>query len=293
VSLDRKALLSDPALIAALGSHVRSRVPAADADDVVQAVLADALIADTAPGEAEALRRWLFGVARHKIADFYRKNRREEVSPDVGDVAQPSSGRAVGHDLLEWAEQELPPGSEAKRTFEWMLREGEGEKLESIAASEKLPAPRVRKRVSRMREHFRARWAAYVAGIAAAGLAILIAFYLLRKKEEPIARVVPETVPHEIEMARKERQHALEDCDRSAWKECLDGLDRAAASDPAGDTDARVASARDAAHKALTPVPLPSPSATVVPTARPIPTPTVVPTSMRHSMSTPVSSTSM
>ena len=192
MSLDRKAVLADPSLLSALGAHIRTRVPASDADDVLQSVLADALAAEGAPDEAGALRRWVFGVARNKIADFYRRTRREVPSDLVDDKPAPSSGRAGAGDLLQWAEQELPPDSDAKRTFEWMLREGEGEKLEAIAASEKLPAPRVRKRVSRMREHFRARWAAYLAALAAAGLAIFIVFYILRKKPVPEARIVPE-----------------------------------------------------------------------------------------------------
>ena len=193
--IDRKTLLSDKALISALGAHVRTRVPAADADDVVQSVLADALASEGAPEDAEALRKWLFGVARNKIADFYRRNRREQPSDGVEDKESPTSGRAPAKDLLEWAEGELPPGSDAKRTFEWMLREGDGEKLESIAEAEKVPAPRVRKRVSRMREHFRARWAAYVAGLAAAGIALVIVFYMLRKKPEPEVHIVPEPKP--------------------------------------------------------------------------------------------------
>lgn len=192
--IDRKTLLSDKGLISALGAHVRTRVPAADADDVVQSVLADALASDGAPDDAEALRKWLFGVARNKIADFYRRNRREQPA-EIEDDAAPSSGKASAKDLLEWAEGELPPGSDAKRTFEWMLREGDGEKLESIAEAEKVPAPRVRKRVSRMREHFRTRWAAYVAGLVAAGLAAIIAFYIFRKKPVPEAHIVPEPKP--------------------------------------------------------------------------------------------------
>jgi RNA polymerase sigma factor (sigma-70 family) len=193
--IDRKALLADKSLLSALGAHVRSRVPGADADDVVQSVLADALASDGAPDDADALRKWLFGVARNKIADFYRRNRREQPSDVVDEKEAPVSGRAPAKDLLEWAEGELPPGSDAKRTFEWMLREGEGEKLESIAEAERVPAPRVRKRVSRLREHFRARWAAYVATLAAAGIAAFIVFYIFRKKPIPEARIVPEPKP--------------------------------------------------------------------------------------------------
>jgi len=192
MSLDRKAALADPALLSALGAHIRTRVPASEADDVLQSVIADALAAETAPDEEGALRRWVFGVARNKIVDFYRRTRREQPADAVDEPAAPSSGRGAAADLMRWAEGELPPGSDAKRTFEWMLREGEGEKLESIAASEKLPAPRVRKRVSRMREHFRARWAAYLAALAAAGLAAILVWYMFRRKPVPEARIVPE-----------------------------------------------------------------------------------------------------
>jgi DNA-directed RNA polymerase specialized sigma24 family protein len=292
---------------------VRSRVPAADADDVVQSVLTDALVAEGAPdNDAEALRRWLYGVTRNKIADFYRRTRREQPTDDMGALESPTSGRAGGKDLLTWAEKELPPGSEAKRTFEWMLREGDGEKLESIAASEKLPAPRVRKRVSRMREHFRARWAAYMATLAAAGIAIVIAFYLLRRdKPVPEARIVPDSP---LELAHKERARALDVCDgasqrpaaeqQRAWQECTDGLDRAARGDPAGDTDPRVVRARDDARKALAPPPsplsttsavpllVPTASATApmrTPSIPPSATPTTVPRPRNTSTVTPLS----
>ena len=192
--VDRKAFLADPSLLSALGAHIRARVPASDADDVLQSVLADALAAEGVPEDEGAMRRWLYGVARHKVADFYRRGKRE-VPSDLVDEMAPSSGKGAADDLLRWAEAELPPGSDARRTLEWMLREGAGEKLEAIAASEKLPAPRVRKRVSRMREHFRARWAAYVAALAAASLAIFIVIYILRRKPEPQAHIVPEAPP--------------------------------------------------------------------------------------------------
>jgi len=289
MTFDRKASLSDPELIAALRAHVRSRVSASDADDVLQAVLADALASAAAPDEAQALRRWLFGVARNKIADHYRRARRELPSEDVGADAPESAHESI-KDLLRWAEKELPPDSDAKRTFEWMLREGEGEKLESIALSEKVPAPRVRQRVSRLRRHFRERWAAYAAALAAAGLAILV-LYMLRKKPEPVVRIVPEPpssvtspAPHDepIELAKKEREHALERCDAAragegagAWRGCLLGLDLAARLDPASDSDPRVVAARAEALKALTPPPAPTPSA--VPTVAPTSVPTVVP----------------
>ncbi len=162
-----------------------------------------------------------------------------------------------------------------------------------------------------MREHFRARWAAYVAGLVAAGLAVIVALYVFRKKPEPEARIAPDSP---LELAQKERARALEACDearsradtpkglsRAAWKECIDGLDRAALADPAGDADPRVVRARDDARKAQNPFPLPTPSAVPlpIPTAsattppRSIPTvtaPTTIPRPRNTSSMTPASS---
>ena len=70
-------------------------------------------------------------------------------------------------DLMRWAQKELPAGKENEQTLEWMLREGEGEKLETIAAEANVPAPRVRQRVSRLRRYYKARWAAQTAAVAA------------------------------------------------------------------------------------------------------------------------------
>lgn len=290
-----RSTLADPRLHRALGAMVRKRVPESDADDIVQAALAEALASKSAPDEAEALRRWVFAVAKNKIADHYRKRRREqpEASIDVGAEETPYSER----DLLRWAEEQLPPGSDAPKTLEWMLREGDGEKLESIALSEKLPAPRVRQRVSRMRRFLRERWVA----AAALGVVVAIALYALYKLRNPreefiavpsVPSVGPvPTAEERLEIAKRERKDALGKCDAAAWRACLEGLDRAAKLDPAGDTDPRVTQARDAAAKALAPPPpVPSSSATPAPTPRPTPT-SVVPTVTATPTSAPPRST--
>jgi hypothetical protein len=90
-------------------------------------------------------------------------------------------------DLMRWARKELPEGKENEQTLEWMLREGEGEKLENIAAEANVPAPRVRQRVSRLRRYVKARWAAQTAAVAALLLVSIAIFLALRGKKEEIA----------------------------------------------------------------------------------------------------------
>jgi RNA polymerase sigma factor (sigma-70 family) len=181
-----------PDLRQALVAMVRRRVPEADVEDIVQTALTEALQSPHAPTEPDALRKWVFGVAKNKVIDFHRRARRESFDvPEVSDGPAPHDEA----DLLRWAERELPPGSDARRTLGWMLREGEGEKLEQIAETENVPAPRVRQRVSRLRRHFKTRWAAEVAVLAALGVAIsaLVLWYLRGNpdKPEPITRDVP------------------------------------------------------------------------------------------------------
>jgi RNA polymerase sigma factor (sigma-70 family) len=183
--------LTDPRFRSALALMVKRRVPDSDVEDIVQSALAEAIASPNAPkDDPEALRRWIWGVARHKVVDFHRRARREEMGdpPEVAVDGAPHSDR----DLLRWASEELPPGADAERTLEWMLREGEGEKLESIAESEALPAPRVRQRVTRLRRHLRTRWAAEVAALAALGVLVFLALWLVRRHKAPVDVARPE-----------------------------------------------------------------------------------------------------
>jgi hypothetical protein len=120
-----------------------------EAEDVVQATLADVLSATTVPQEPEEFRRFVFGVARNKVFDHFRRQKRHTAGLDDNEAAAPEPPLSA-RDILRWAEGELPD-SESQSTLEWMLREGDGEKLEHIARDAKVPATRVRKRVSRLR----------------------------------------------------------------------------------------------------------------------------------------------
>jgi DNA-directed RNA polymerase specialized sigma24 family protein len=175
---------------------VRRRVPESDVDDVVQTVLCDAL-ANAAPPEDETeLRKWVVGIARHKVADFHRKGARArhvELDDEVADEPSAQSAR----DLARWADKQVVDNVEAQRTLEWMEREGEGEKLAHIAAEEKLPADQVRQRVSRLRRFMREKWAAELAAVAAV-IATAIAVWWFHREPTPIAKPVqpaPERAP--------------------------------------------------------------------------------------------------
>jgi hypothetical protein len=183
---------------------------------------------------------------------------REVPDEDVADVAaahDPVSAR----DLLRWAEDELPSSAD-KDTLEWMLREADGDKLEHIAEEAKLPAPRVRQRVSRLRRYLRRRWAAQLAAAGVVGLFLAVGYYYWQEQKVP-----PVTHDAPVERARKLRHDALERCKARDYRPCLRGLDEARALDPAGDSVESVRAARRDAERALSPVPVPTSTESVVP----------------------------
>lgn len=203
-------LVADPNLVAAVEAMVRKRVPASEVDDIVQAALTDAVASQDAPTDTEALRRWLSGVVRHKIADFYRRRDRERALD-----AAPEPAHVPSHeerDLLRWASRQLP-SEEAHRTLDWMLHEADGEKLEAIAEREQIPATRVRQRVHRLRTFFRERWYRELVLASIAVLLLGIAWALLRAPQPPIAKDPPApqqpTTPRIVDSPREERAPVL------------------------------------------------------------------------------------
>ncbi len=257
--------LEDVRFREALSRMVRRRVPESDAEDIVQASIAEAFAAGKRDEDPDGLRRWVWGVARHKVVDHFRRRRRmTDELPDVADESERPPHDEL--DLLRWAKRELPAGENAEETLRWMLREADGETLETIAEESNVPAPRVRKRVSRLREHFRARWSGQVAALVALGvLAVLLAIVALRRRGDDIAKDQPapkpsvrEPSPHEV--AEEKRRDAFEKCDGGEYRPCLELLDDAKKIDPAGDSSEAVQRARKAANDALAPVPVPPPT---------------------------------
>ncbi len=267
-----RAKLSSPELRSLVQRLVRRRVPEVEVEDVVQTVLCDAFASaktseqradGTGPAldDDEQLRKWVVGITRHKVADFHRSGSRVkqvELPEQLEGEPPPHSAREWAH----WAEKQAEGDADAERTLDWMAREGGGEKLAHIAASERLPATQVRQRVSRMRRLMRTRWMAELAAVAGVGIAVLVAWVLLRDpgptatpmpEVVPVPEIVPAPMPDDprLDRALQLRADSLRECDRQAWQRCLAGLDEAARLDPAGDEDSQVQGARAAANRGL------------------------------------------
>jgi hypothetical protein len=93
--------------------------------------------------------------------------------------------------------------------------------------------------------------------------------------EEPVISREITPVPGPVtpeDNGRAIRRTALEDCRESRFRECIDGLDRARALDPAGDATEEVRAAREVAGDGLAP---PAPSA--VPSPAPTPSSSATP----------------
>ncbi|MFO0555270.1 MAG: sigma-70 family RNA polymerase sigma factor [Polyangiaceae bacterium] len=276
-----------------LTDFVRKRVSEADVEDVVQTVLVEALASESIPEDPAEMRRWLVGVARHKVADVHRKGGRERPA-ELLDV-ETGPPPVEEQELVRWAEEQAKATKDGTATLRWMAREGEGDKLEHIAAEEKLPAATVRQRVSRMRRWMKQRW---IAELAAAAAVLAVALFLIVKwfAPAPTPPIVEEKrtpspgpgpnptlapsglAPSPLERAAGVRRAALELCTAlpassatpdaaKAAQRCVDGLDEAKRLDPAGDATEEVRQARERAAKLLAPAPTPSavPSTTATP----------------------------
>ena len=259
-------LLADPGLREGLLKYARRRLPPAEVEDLVQNTLTEALVAANAPSDQADFRRWVHGIARHKIADSYRRRGRLPiVSADLDQSPADPSG-STG-ELSQWIERELPKTDNAQATLHWLLREGDGESLDEIARDVDLPAPRVRQRVSRLRRHFHTRWLA----LGAAGLLSLLGVgALFYRALQPT--VVPPSIAREpltpLERARILRENALPRCAAGAYPECIAALDRAKALDPSGENASAIREARAAAANPARPAgsaPTSAPSAKSTP----------------------------
>src|SRR5215831_9242556 len=131
-----------------LRSFVRRRVAdAADAEDILQDVLAELVESYRLPQPVEQVSAWLYRVARNRITDFFRKKRPEsfsaaaaedddeparldELLPAPGGGPEAEYARRVLLEELDAALAELPP--EQRDVF--IANELDGERFIDIAA---------------------------------------------------------------------------------------------------------------------------------------------------------------
>jgi DNA-directed RNA polymerase specialized sigma24 family protein len=150
-----------------LTALLERRLPREDVDDVAQTVLCDALQAERIPADPIELRKWLAGIARHKVADFHRARARTGKRTDRLDddgAPEPESPPAP-HEAREVLATVIGETTTTRdrETLGWLVREHAGDRLADIAREAGLPSPVVRQRVSRMRRALRKRWAAALA----------------------------------------------------------------------------------------------------------------------------------
>ena len=155
------------ALRKTVSAMVRRRVPAGDVEDLAQTILCEALAAPGLPSDPVELRRFVAGIARHKVADFHRRTRRHD-SSDVDDL-EVGPPPVEARQLLASIVASVSSSVRERETLEWLVREHDGEQLRAIAEDAGLPAPAVRQRVSRLRRVLRAQWSHALALLVVAG----------------------------------------------------------------------------------------------------------------------------
>jgi DNA-directed RNA polymerase specialized sigma24 family protein len=165
--------LADASILGRLHSMVRRTIPADAVRDVVHQVVCEALAAAEPPDDPDAVRPWLFGIARHKVADFHRARRAIAAGVDLEQLSAreaPLEARSLLRGILADASSD----PRAVQTMDWMAREAEGERLDDLAREAALRPATVRQRVSRMRRWLRKRWAGEALLLAALSLVVLV-----------------------------------------------------------------------------------------------------------------------
>lgn len=146
-----------------LRAFVARRVPAMDAEDVAQEALLRMHKSASSLRDPHRVQAWVYSVARHAIADYYRAHRSVEVadSIELDSVADPDSGIAerfgsfngdhsVHEEVLTWLRptaEELPEGYREAL----LLADFEGKTQREVADTLGLSLPGAKSRVQRAR----------------------------------------------------------------------------------------------------------------------------------------------
>lgn len=178
--------LAEPALHRSVSAVLRRKVSSADVEDLAQTTLCEALeAAERLPQEPAELTKFVLGIARHKAADHHRRKFRSPVVlGEAADPVAPSLGGEVeARALLVSISESVANDHREAETLDWIVREHDGEQLGEIARTEKVEAPAVRQRVSRLRRMLRARYAGVLVLLLGMGG---LGFEAMRAKPEAI-----------------------------------------------------------------------------------------------------------
>lgn len=154
--------LADSKLRGVLLRHAKRSLPAADAEDVVQQALCDAMGAQRQPGQDAEVAPWLMTILKRRICDWFRSpkaERFEEGELERIDGATRGAGFDRAFDARDLLERVVAHSTAPERqTLSWLVQEHDGDTLEQIAARDRCAGPVVRQRIHRFRQHLRARW---------------------------------------------------------------------------------------------------------------------------------------
>ncbi len=146
-----------------LRSFIARRVPAQDAEDVAQEALLRIHKSVVSLRDPQRVQSWVYSVARHAVADYYRSHRRAEIadSIELDSMVDPSAGIAeklatfkgdhsAHEEVLTWLRPtaELLPDGYREAL---LMADFEGRPQREVAEALELSLPGAKSRVQRAR----------------------------------------------------------------------------------------------------------------------------------------------
>jgi DNA-binding NarL/FixJ family response regulator len=236
---------------------VKAGLSEADQKDAQQEVSTALLYMSNPPVDDEGCKKAAHTIVRRHLASRYRKlvKQREVIAGPVehedharGDAREQATGRYAQRRAV--LREALADGSVSERDLEIMDLKGQGYTDREIAKLTGIAAPTVANRATRTRKALEAKWKLRVAGLVGLMAAGALLFALSRRRPEearvPHPQVPPSAVPtasQEIPVAVRAaqlREEAASACSVFDYATCFDRLERAAALDPAGESQESV-----------------------------------------------------
>ena len=267
-SATHAAHLATPEVREAIRAVLKRRtVPEADLEDLTHDVIERALVTPAPPAGLEACKALVSKMASDVAVDSWRRaRRRSKVNAGLYENPDNRPGLAVGaSDAVHAREQiaffrgQVDKGVITARQATILARHAEEVPGAEIADELRVAHQTVHNELSAGRRVLRASWAAYAAVGVLAGVSLIL--WLLHDRDNMAKKTPREEIrpdpsagpqgPTPLQIARDQRRDALHACDIGNYADCLEGLDRAAKVDPAGDASPAVQEARRNAAQRL------------------------------------------